>query len=79
LPAPVEPSAASSSSAERASTKLATICPPAKPSSMRTRSSATGANYLGKNTVDGVRVHEGNLEAEYAAARRFVDQLGAYI
>src|SRR5947199_1772523 len=77
LPAPVELSAASSSSAELASTKLPTIWPPAKPSSIRTRSSATGAHHLGEHAVDGVRMDEGDLEAEHPVAGGLVDQLGA--
>src|SRR4029077_2280030 len=79
LPEPVEPSADSSSSAERSSTKLPTIWPPAKPSSIRTRSSATRAHYFREHAVDGLRMDEGDLEAEHAAARRLVDQLGARV
>src|SRR4029077_10339224 len=78
LPAPVEPSADSSSSAERASTKLPTICPPAKPISIRTRSSAN-CYHLRKHAVHRIRMDERNLEPEHALSRCFVDQLCSHI
>src|SRR5439155_12480680 len=78
LPAPVEVSADSSSSAECASTKLPTIWPPAKPSSIRTRSSGN-RHHLREDAVDGVRMDEGDLETEHAVPRRLVDQLRACV
>src|SRR5262245_64658062 len=53
------------------------IWPPSKPSSMRTRSSAN-ADDLREDAVDGVRVDEGDLEAEEPTARARVDQLGPF-
>src|SRR5262245_18362057 len=52
------------------------ICPPSKPSSMRTRSSAN-ADDLREDAVDGVGVDERDLEAEEPPARPCVDQLCA--
>src|SRR5579871_6358862 len=75
LPLP-PPSAASSRSAEPESTNAETICPPAKPSSTRTRSSGTGHNFR-EDAVNGVGMDECDLEAEHPSARRLVDQLRA--
>src|SRR5512146_339252 len=71
--------AASSSSADRDSTKLPTIWPPAKPISIRTRSSATHTHHLGEDPVHGVGMDKGNLEAEHASPRRVVDQLCPFL
>src|SRR5437879_979478 len=68
-------SARSSWSAEAMSTKPPTICPPSKPTSIRTRSLATG-HHLRENTVNRFRMHERDREPEHPAARLRVDQLG---
>src|SRR5260370_42479667 len=72
-------SARCSSSAAAASTKPPITCPPSKPISTRTRSSSATRYHLRENAMDGFRVHEGDLEAEQALARRGVDQLSALL
>src|SRR6185312_10505659 len=52
------------------------IWPPSKAISMRTRSSAA-TDDLREHAVDGVRMGEGDLEAEEPAPGRLVDQLRA--
>src|SRR5439155_22155576 len=70
------PRTRSSSSAELAGTNAPMIWPPSKAISIRTRSSAA-TDDLRENAVDGIRMDEGDLEAEEPAARPLVDQLRA--
>src|SRR6187401_2341986 len=55
--------APSSASALAGVTSALKICPPSRPISIRTKSSAT-RNHLRENTVDGIRMDEHELDPE---------------
>src|SRR5262245_39714417 len=71
-----ERSAVSSASALAVTTSALRICPPSRPTSIRTKSSAT-RNHLRENAVDGIGMDERELEAEQPAARRPIDHVRA--
>src|SRR5205814_8695619 len=56
--------------------KLPITCPPRNPTSTRTRVTLATRHHLRENAVDGIRMHEGDLQTEHAPPRLRVDQLG---
>src|SRR3954469_8795675 len=76
---PSECNACSSSSADAGSTKPPITCPPSNPISTRTRSLSANRHHLREDAVDGLGMHEGDLEPEHPAAWLCVDQLDALL
>src|SRR5262245_29220677 len=69
--------APSSASALAGVTSALRICPPSRPISMRTNSSAT-RNHLRENAVDGIGMDERELDPEEPRPRSPVDQVRAF-
>src|SRR4029077_18400592 len=69
--------ARSSWSAVSGDAKLPITCPPRNPTSTRTRVTLATRHHLRENAVDGIRMHEGDLQTEHSPPRLRVDQLGA--
>src|SRR5262245_12848566 len=72
-----ERSAPSSASALEGVTSALRICPPSRPISMRTNSSAT-RNHLRENAVDGIGMDERELDPEEPHPRSRVDQVRTF-
>src|ERR1051325_9043833 len=72
---PSRPMPFASSPADSGLTSMLSDCPPSKPTSIRTCSAM--CNHLRENAVDGIRMHERDLEAEHACAGLLVDELRA--
>src|SRR6266511_55793 len=72
---PSLPIPSSSAAAAFGSMSMLSDCTPSKPISIRTWSAM--AHHLRENTVDGIRMDEGDLEPEEPLVRLCVDQFRA--